>query len=312
MSFPESSSSEKSSADGAESCSALDWAQRAGATNEVLAELKVLGRRRQRRRIAASAAVASGMLALAVIFWPTPPTMEPSLVVIPAPKPVQGVVVIATPHRTLSDGTEVDLLESAVIREDFSPELRHVVLERGVAHFQVVKDASRPFVVEAGGVRVRAVGTAFSVELTPKGADVVVTEGRVSVMPVLGEPHAAAQVAPTLLSAGEGLAAEPTTADSGARGLKVRALSGQALTDRLSWREPRLEFVGTPLAEVAALMNRHNARQLVLADDSLGSLQISGVLRAGNLPAMLELLHANFGIVAESRGDHEILLCRGR
>lgn len=309
MSFPEPSSAEKPSPDGAEPRSALDWAQRAGTTNEVLAELKVLGRRRQRRRIAAGAVLAGGVLALAMLLRPAPSELESSVAAAVTPEPVRGVVVIATPHRILSDGTEVDLLEGAVMRENFTPEFRHVVLERGVAHFQVVKDASRPFIVEAGGVRVRAVGTAFSVQLTPHGADVVVTEGRVSVMSVQDSPH---ESPPTLLDAGQGLAAEPATAAGGGQGLKIRPLVGPALAERLTWREPRLEFVGTPLAEVAALMNRHNARQLVLADDSLGTLQISGVLRAGNLPAMLELLRENFGVVAESRGDGKIVLRRGR
>lgn len=290
--------------------SALDWAQRAGATGDVLAELQVLGRRRQRRRIATGAVLATGLLALTVVFWR--PTEELPLAAVTKVEPVRGVVVIATPHRTLADGTEVDLQEGAVIREEFTPGLRHVVLERGVAHFQVVKNAQRPFVVEAGGVQVRAVGTAFSVQLTPQGAEVVVTEGRVAVSPVPDELLAAVPVSPTLLEAGEGLAAEPTTTAGGGQILKVKPLIGPALAERLSWREPRLEFVGTPLAEVVALMNRHNARQLVLADDSLGALQISGVLRAGNVPAMLELLRENFGIEAEPRGEREILLRRGR
>lgn len=311
MSSPESASPHDPAA-AREPRSALDWAQRAGTADAVLAELQVLGRRRRRRRLAAGAVVATALLTLAVIFRPAPPEPDATLAAVPAPEPVRGVVVIANPHRILSDGTEVDLQEEAVIQEAFSPGLRHVVLVRGVAHFQVVKDPSRPFVVEAGGVQVRAVGTAFSVQLTPGGADVVVTEGRVAVMPATDEARAATAAPTTLLGAGEGLVVETLTADSGTRSLKLQPLSGPALTARLSWREPRLEFVGTPLAEVAALMNRHNTRQLVLADPTLGDLQISGVLRAGNLPAMLELLRANFGVVAEPRGEAEIVLRRAR
>src|SRR3546814_20539025 len=47
----------------------------------------------------------------------------------------------------------------------------------GEAWFQVAHDAHRPFVVDIGSVRVRAVGTAFSVRQNPEGVDILVTEG---------------------------------------------------------------------------------------------------------------------------------------
>src|SRR3546814_19529010 len=47
----------------------------------------------------------------------------------------------------------------------------------GEAWFQVAHDAHRPFVVDVGSVRIRAVGTAFSVRRNPEGSDVLLTEG---------------------------------------------------------------------------------------------------------------------------------------
>src|SRR3546814_12357098 len=58
---------------------------------------------------------------------------------------------------------------------------RNVVLREGEAWFQVARDKSRPFVVEAGKVRVQAVGTAFSVRRDENGASVFVTEGVVEI-----------------------------------------------------------------------------------------------------------------------------------
>src|SRR3546814_10056817 len=52
-----------------------------------------------------------------------------------------------------------------------------ITLEEGEAWFQVAHDAHRPFVVDVGSVRIRAVGTAFSVRRNPEGVDVMVTEG---------------------------------------------------------------------------------------------------------------------------------------
>ena len=54
-------------------------------------------------------------------------------------------------------------------------------LVRGEAHFVVAADASRPFVVSAGAVSVRAVGTEFVVRYSAREIGVLVTEGRVAV-----------------------------------------------------------------------------------------------------------------------------------
>ena len=62
--------------------------------------------------------------------------------------------------RALDDGTVVELNGGAEIEVQFTAAERRLRLVRGEAHFQVAKNPLRPFVVEAGGVAVRAVGTA--------------------------------------------------------------------------------------------------------------------------------------------------------
>lgn len=57
---------------------------------------------------------------------------------------------------------------------------RRVALQRGEAHFEVHHDPARPFVVQAGGSSIEAVGTAFNVYLRDESKlEVLVTEGRV-------------------------------------------------------------------------------------------------------------------------------------
>jgi ferric-dicitrate binding protein FerR (iron transport regulator) len=63
----------------------------------------------------------------------------------------------------LSDGSMAAINTDTALDVAMSPRLRHVKLDKGEAWFEVAKDARRPFVVESGPVRVRAVGTAFSV-----------------------------------------------------------------------------------------------------------------------------------------------------
>jgi transmembrane sensor len=80
----------------------------------------------------------------------------------------------------LADGSLVAINTKTALEVVMKPKSRRIVLKEGEAWFQVAKDPTRPFVVAAGPVRVRAVGTAFSVRRDDEagaGVDVMVTEG---------------------------------------------------------------------------------------------------------------------------------------
>src|SRR5579859_2393883 len=66
-------------------------------------------------------------------------------------------------HMPLSDGSVADLNTQSSVRVTMAKDVRRVRLAEGEAWFHVEHDPNRPFVVESGLVRVRAVGTAFSV-----------------------------------------------------------------------------------------------------------------------------------------------------
>ena len=113
-------------------------------------EIDALRRRRLRRRRFGAAVFTSLAAAAAVVFL-LRANFDHHL-------PRTDVVTVARlPHpelRTLSDGSVVELNATAEIAVDFSAARRDVRLVRGEAHFSVAKDASRPFVVSAGGVQV--------------------------------------------------------------------------------------------------------------------------------------------------------------
>jgi len=96
----------------------------------------------------------------------------------------------------LADGSLVAINTKTALEVAMKPKSRRVLLKEGEAWFQVAKDPERPFVVAAGPVRVRAVGTAFSVRRGDEagaGVDVMVTEGVVETWikaaAVGGQPH---------------------------------------------------------------------------------------------------------------------------
>lgn len=78
----------------------------------------------------------------------------------------------------LADGSLVVLNTNSKVSVRFTPERREIHLLQGEALFDVAKNKHRPFVVVAGDMQVRAVGTAFTVSMLPKKPlQVLVKEG---------------------------------------------------------------------------------------------------------------------------------------
>lgn len=283
--------------------SPLDWAERVGATHGVLLELSRLAQRRRRRRVALGSAMAL-MLAGGVASWLRWYPEEGDLRI---PSPVAATMSQPVRHR-LGDGTIIDEKAGAKLKVRFSSEVRRVVLQEGTALFQVTKDAAWPFVVSAAGFEVRAIGTAFSVQVGPTGLEIFVTEGRVSVTPDGTADRVRREARPAFLEAGECVTVAAHGPADHAPAFTVKNLLHEEMAARLAWCIPRLNFSGAPLRDVVGMFNRHNRRQLVIADDSLQNVELSGVLQADNLSGLLNLLRTSFAIEAENRGDHEILL----
>lgn len=286
--------------------SELDWPLHTGALDRVLAglEARAAHRRARRRRLVRTGALAAvamvGVIFSARWFAQSGEAFSHSA--------ARSLVVRSPEVRTLPDGSLVELKGDADLRVVFTAEARRIELVRGTAHFTVRKDAARPFLVSAGGVTARAVGTAFLVGLETGQVALVVTEGRVA-LDRTGAATATPDAAPETLAfvqAGESVAVDHAAA-SAAAAPRVTALPAAERQQRLAWRTPRLEFNGTPLREIVAVVNRHNRMQLVLGEDALGNLKLSGALSADRIDALLEMLEADFRVTAEPAGDRLVL-----
>ena len=210
----------------------------------------------------------------------------------------------------LRDGSTVHLDARSALRVDFSGHDRRVQLEAGQAHFEVAHDAAHPFIATAGGVAVRAIGTAFSVRLASTAVEVLVEEGRVEVAPSTPPPAtAAAPAAPPQLGAGERAVVARTEAAASPQIQKVEA---PELREALAWHRRTVVLADVPLAEVIARFNRRNAVQIVLADDALRDRRLGGVLALDQVEAFVALLERGGDIVAERRNAEEIVLRRTR
>jgi transmembrane sensor len=207
--------------------------------------------------------------------------------------------------RTLPDGSTVELNFGAEITLDFTPEKRGIRLLRGEALFVVAKNSARPFVVTAGTVEVRAVGTAFAVRHESKHVNVIVTAGRVAVDRV-EEMSASGAVSP--------IKAEPVYLDVGRQvevpmvfvempRLQIREVTTAELAAALAWRDKRIEFADTPLPDAVKLFNRHNRVQLSITNQALFRRSITGVFWTDDPEGFVRLLETGFEISADRSGD---------
>lgn len=207
----------------------------------------------------------------------------------PGPEPASvapGVRVIARPERqSLADGSVAEVNHGGRFEIAFAENERRVRLRDGEVHLTVAKDAARPFLVEAGEVTVRAVGTAFNVRRVRDAIEVIVTEGRVQIE--------SAGSAPVPLAAGERASTVP-----GERPV-VSAADPAAVARELAWRTVRLEFEALPLEAVIVEFNLRNTRQLEIGDAAAGRVKVAGTFRADEPEAFARLLEASFGIAVE-------------
>ncbi len=275
-----------------------------GTADAVLCELEHRASQRRQRRSVALASMALVMLLGAGAGWQS---MRPGPDL--NPLPATSAAILLPSLQSLPDGSVAELRDGAEIAVEFTETHRRVILRRGEVYFKVAKNPHRPFVVVAGGVEVRAVGTAFSVELGPGAVEVLVAEGNVEleVAPQAPSPEGATRSKPLLIGAGNGaiVRTSPQRTES-----KISPLTQMGMQLRLAWRSPRLEFSGTPLIEAVALINRHNRVQFVIEGSELARTRVSGIFGAGNTDTFVRLLEASFNVQPERRSDDEIILRR--
>jgi len=272
--------------------------------------------------LAATVALAASLL-IAALWRFSGPTRRPDS----APQ-THATTVDGYERVSLADGSIVELNSASEVSVSFSPAERRVRLVRGEAHFTVAKNPARPFLVEAGAVAVRAVGTAFNVRLGAKDVEVLVTEGKVVVAEgrssrgdeAVSSPTSSSLVTSAATSQVTPLAANerlviPAAPSHAALATVVPSLvekvTPELVREALAWQGPRLVFVDTPLADAVAQFNRRNPVQLELADAELGALPIGGSFCAENVDAFVRLLASGGDVTVERPTPTRIVLRKG-
>ncbi len=167
----------------------------------------------------------------------------------------------------LADGSVATINADSDLAVLLASDSRRIDLERGQAWFQVAKDRTRPFLVDAGIAQARAVGTAFSVVRGRDGVQVAVTEGVVAVWPSDSSGMM------TILEAGQ--FANFRTASAAPT---IGTAPGE-IERALAWRTGEVALENDSLAEAVASFNRYNQKQIVLTDPSLGQEKLVGLFK---------------------------------
>lgn len=182
---------------------------------------------------------------------------------------------------TLEDGTVVDMGADSAIKVEIAGSSRHVTLLHGGAFFDVAHDAARPFTVDAGGVEVAVLGTAFDVQLSSDETTVELARGIVSLSP---EPAAGRAVE---LAPGEMAVVDH---DSGA------VVKGTiAVEDIASWRNGRLFVNDVTIASVVEQLQRYHPAWIKVANRKLASRRVTGLYDLGNPDRALHALVEPYG-----------------
>ena len=236
---------------------------------------------RRRRKfplaLVASLFICTFGLGLATRFWPDPQQLYQT-----------G----DRPHTiVLADGSRVQMDLATQVEVDLKSSRRNLRLLQGRAIFDVAHDARRPFVVDAGGGRITALGTRFQVDRQDQG----------SVLVTLVEGSIALQSSEQEKSDGS----DRIRLVAGEQARYSRAHAAWARQDgnvmsAISWSEGFHVFSATPLSAAVKEINKYSAVKLRLADHSLDGLVLSGNFKIGDarnisvaLPAVLPVQVTN-------------------
>ncbi|WP_239739738.1 MULTISPECIES: FecR family protein [Luteibacter] len=190
----------------------------------------------------------------------------------------------------LPDGSSIELGGATSVTTRYGHDERAIDLDAGEAFFRVAH-AERPFVVNAGPLRIRDLGTAFNVRRTGDRVTVAVTEGRVQVSPT----GAQGDDGTIELGAGREVSFDPET-----HAMRILDVDPATAT---AWRGHRLEFVNEPLSSVVDNVNRYSSRPIRLADPALGRLTFTGTVQVDTIDSWVAALPRVFPVRVDAYTD---------
>ncbi|MBC8052290.1 MAG: FecR domain-containing protein [Sphingobacteriaceae bacterium] len=194
-------------------------------------------------------------------------------------------------NETLPDGTNLTINKHTKLSyaSDFDEKERNVRLEQGEVFFKVTRNEAKPFIIQAGEVRVRVLGTSFNVKHTGSQTEVIVETGLVRVK-----------------LAADSVELRPNQ--------KVRISSTGTLTvlsntDQLYnyYITKQLVADNTPLWRVIEVLNEIYGAEISIEDDRIRNLPLNATFKEESLDTILNVICDTFRLKMIRRGNKIIL-----
>lgn len=214
----------------------------------------------------------------------------------------------------LDDGSKITLNTNSHLLVTFSNNSRNVIMERGEAFFDIVKDPQRPFNVDLDGQLVTVLGTSFNILKSPEKFTLAVLEGMVAMhkrdeiveygAPVLN-PSGSESIQ---LFAGEQHRVQSgTVVEFDTKKQKVLAYKLANSKKLLGWKTGVIRFDAEPLYKVIKELNRYSAKKILIEDPSIFDLELFATVRLDRINKAMTVLELTLPIKVTQHSDRYIL-----
>lgn len=195
-------------------------------------------------------------------------------------------------HIPLEDGSKLELNTASHADVRYTRLERIVTLYSGEAYFDIADENYRRFVVLAGGLQVRDIGTRFIVRHDNEQVTVTVLEGEVELTrPALSDRSGELPATLTLLAGQQSHYRNEVITSA----IPIDSVAAAA------WREGKLIFKATPLREVVQELARYHPLRFVIHDPALADETVTGSFHIGELSSFLRALEQVLQIQIDTR-----------
>lgn len=192
----------------------------------------------------------------------------------------------------LEDGTRLAVNRNSSIRykKRFGEAERKVFLS-GEAWFDVARDTTSPFVIDAGAALVEVLGTRFNVNAYKENpvVEITVESGMVALSAKEDQKDL------IVMKAGSG--------GTYHKSQKELTLVPSSNLNNISWKTKELYFDGSSLREVADLVSRVYGANMVIVNPDLASCEITVTFKDQSLEAILKVLEMTLDLDITRSGD---------
>jgi len=179
---------------------------------------------------------------------------------------------------TLSDGSQVILNTDTALVIEWNTNRRHIKLLHGQAQFTVAANVNSPFEVETDDAVVKALGTIFEVLDEQQATRVTVIE------------HAVGIKAPQDADYNKNVRIEEGQQARYSRSKGLETVEAVNLKQHTAWQRGKLLVKNQALVDVIADLNRYYSGKIVITDDALSQLRVSGAFPLNDYATVMAML----------------------